>query len=163
MKGKITLPLFILIAGTTAYLLFDSSETMDRGEGITATAPVEKAVPPVQRDAGENGQLSEKEKRITAMRSEYARLEQARDTVRKQLAKLRSRLWKLQLTADQARTIREQMQRGYTVLKSPPMLGAFHDAREIRKELARVERISHKLKSVEDSVQQHISAQDTSQ
>ncbi len=163
MKGKFTFCLFILIAGTAAYLLFDSSETMEQGEGITAIAPMEKAAPPVQRDAGENGQLSEREKRINAMRSEYARLEQARDTVRRQLAKLRSRLWKLQLPADQGRAITEQLQQGYAILKNPPMLGAFHDAREIRKELARVESISRKLKNVEDSVQEHISAQETSQ
>ena len=67
------------------------------------------------------------------------------------------------MTADQARAITEQMQQGYAILKNPDMLGAFHDAQEIRKELAKVERMSQKLKSVEDRVQEHISAQEASQ
>ena len=94
------------------------------------------------------------------MRAEYARLEQARDTVRLQLGRLKARTWKLQLTPDQARTIRDQMQQGYAMLKTPPMLGAFSSAGEIRKELAKVTRIADKLGALETTVQEYIAAQE---
>ena len=95
------------------------------------------------------------------MRAEYAELELSRDTVRRRLGKLRSRVWKLQVSPDQARTIREQMQQGYAALKNPPMLGAFSSVDDIRKNMARVKVIDNKLKTLEITVQENITAQET--
>lgn len=99
-------------------------------------------------------------KRIAAMRAAYAELEQARDTVRLQLGRLKSRTWKLQVSPDQARAITEQMQRGYAILKNPPMLGAFSSAGEIRRELAKVTGMADKLSALETTVEEYIAAQE---
>ena len=104
--------------------------------------------------------VSGDKKRIAAMRAEYARLEQARATVRLQLGRLKARTWKLQVSPDQARTIHDQMLQGYAILKNPPMLGAFSSAGEIRKELAKVTRIADKLDALETTVQEYITAQE---
>ncbi len=150
---------FVLIAGAAIILLLSPDRPATTDQEQPANISPGEAVPPQPQEAEHD--VSGDAKRIAAMRAEYARLEQARDTVRLQLGRLKSRTWKLQVTPDQARTIRDQMRQGYAILKTPPMLGAFSSADEIRKELAKVTRIADKLGALETTVQEYIAAQET--
>ena len=148
----------ILIAGGVGYLLLSLDGTLkDDPEQSFVVAPQE-TTPAIRQAPVQDS--SEDEKRIARMRAEYAELELARDAMRRQLGKLKARVWKLQVPPGQARVIREQMQQGYAALKNPPMLGAFSSVADISKDLARTKEISNKLKTLEITVQEYIAAQD---
>ena len=158
MNRKIVIIILILIAGGVGYAFLDFAGTHKEDPGQASVVP-SRQEPPTQQ--AQEQDLSEDERRRAKMRAEYAELELARDTVRRRLGKLRSRVWKLQVSPDQARTIREQMQQGYAALKNPPMLGAFSSVDDIRKNMARVKVIDNKLKTLEITVQENITAQET--
>ena len=158
MKRNTAYIFLALAAGVAGYLFLISGGMVKRdGEAPTVLSPLE--APPVQ--PAPEPEVSEDRKRIAAMRAGYAELEQARDTVRRQLARLKSKLWKLKVPPDQARAISEQVQRGHALLKNPPMLGAFSSVGEIRQELARINRVSNKLSALEVTVEEYISARET--
>ena len=148
----------ILLAGAAGILLVSLDRPADTDQERPANVAPVAAVPPHPQEPGPD--VSADKKRIAAMRAEYARLEQARDTVRLQLGRLKARTWKLQVAPDQARTIQDQMRQGYAMLKNPPMLGAFSNADEIRRELAKVTRIAEKLGALETTVQEYIAARE---
>ncbi len=158
MNGKIVIITLILIAGGVGYLYLDFAGTHKEEPGQASVVPSQQA-PPIQQ--AQEQDVSEDARRRAKMRAEYAELELARDAVRRRLGKLKSRVWKLQVSPDQARTIREQMQQGYAALKNPPMLGAFSSVGDIRKDLARVKVIDNKLKTLEITVQEYIAARET--
>ncbi len=158
MNRNLVFTAIVLIAGGAGILLLSPDRTANTDQEQPVNVPPGEAAPPHPQQPDHDA--SGNEKRIAAMRAEYARLEQARDTVRLQLGRLNSRIWKLQVSPDQARTIRDQMRQGYALLKNPPMLGAFSSAAEIRKELAKVTRIADKLGALETTVQEHIAARE---
>ena len=158
MNRNLIFTAVVFIAGGTGILLLSLDRTADSDREQPLSVPSDQAVPAHGQEPEHD--VSGDKKRIAAMRAEYARLEQARDAVRLQLGRLKSRTWKLQVAPDQARTIRDRMQQGYAILKNPPMLGAFSSAGEIRKELAKVTRIADKLDALETTVQEHIAAQE---
>ena len=160
MKRKVALYLLILITVVTGYLLLNPGKITGKFRTPIESGSGELRTPaPVPEPASLNQQVSdsderttatpEEEKRIEAMLAEYAELKKARDALRRQLGKLKARLWNLRLPADQARTVRERMQQGYAILKNPPMLGAFHDVEEVRRELAKVQGASNRLEEIE--------------
>ena len=158
MNRNLVFIALVVIIGASAYLLLNLDRTANTDQEqpdmvlSSATGPAHPQM--TERD------VSGGKKRIAAMRAAYAELEQARDTVRLQLGRLKSRTWKLQVSPDQARAITEQMQQGYAVLKNPPMLGAFSSAGEIRRELAKVTRIADKLSALETTVKEYIDVQE---
>ena len=94
-------------------------------------------------------QIEREAPRIAAMRAEYARLEESREALRLQLGRLQARLWKLELPPGQAETVAARMQRGYDILRNPPLLGAFADRAEISAEAARVDNLYRRLLQLE--------------
>ena len=159
MNRNIIFIALILIAAGTGYLFLSPDQTLERDQAAQVDAKSQEAPPPVEQAPGQD--LSADKKRRARMRVEYAELELARDGIRRQLGKLRSRLWKLQVPPDQARAITKQMQRGYAALKNPPMLGAFSSVGDISKETNRIKEIGNKLTALEITVQEHITAQET--
>ena len=150
---------FILIAAGTGYLFLSPDRALKGDQEAQVGAKPQEEAPSVGQAPGQD--LSADKKRRARMRAEYAELEQARDTVRRQLGNLRSRVWKLQLPPDQARVITEQMQRGYAVLKNPPLLGAFSSVGDISKETTRIKAIGNKLTTLEITVQEYLTARET--
>ena len=159
MNRNIIFIAFILIAAGTGYLFLSSDRALKGDQEAQIGAISQEEAPSVGQAPEQDS--SEDKKRIARMRAEYAELEQARDTVRRQLGILRSRVWKLQLPPDQARVITEQMQRGFAVLKNPPLLGAFSSVEDISKEIIRVTETGNKLTTLEITVQEYITAQET--
>ena len=158
MNRNLVFTAIILLAGGAGILLLSLDRTANTDQEQPVNASPGEAAPSYPQEPEHDA--SGNEKRVAAMRAEYARLEQARDTVRLQLGRLNSRIWKLQVSPEQARTIRDQMRQGYAMLKNPPMLGAFSSAGEIRKELAKVTRLADKLSALETTVQEHIAARE---
>ena len=159
MNRNIIFITFILIAAGTGYLFLNSDQTLKGNREVQTGAKSQEEAPPVGQAPEQD--LSVDKKRRARMRAEYAELELARDSVRRQLGKLRTRVWKLQLPPDQARVITKQMQRGYFVLKNPPMRGAFSSVGDISKETTRIKAIGNKLTTLEITIQEYITARDT--
>ena len=113
--------------------------------------PVSVAGPDERQQSQEPGLLRDEQEaaRIAAMRAEYARLEDARNALRLQLGRLQARIWTLQLPPGQAEMIAEQLRRGYGILKSPPLLGAFADRAGINAEVTRVSHVQQALLELE--------------
>ena len=158
MNKNIVFISLVLIAGTAGYLFLSPDRPAMREQGQPNIIPPQEAKPVVKQVREHD--VSEDQKRRAAMRSEYAELEKARDRVRRQLGKLKSRLWKLQLPPDRARAITEQMQKGYAILKNPPMLGAFFGVDDISRELEKVKRISERLQTLETAIQEDLAARE---
>lgn len=158
MNRNLVFIALVIIINASAYLLLNLDRTVNTDQEQPDVA-LSRATGPTQPQVTEHDVPGGK-KRIAAMRAAYAELEQARDTVRLQLGRLKSRTWKLQVSPDQARSITEQMQQGYAILKNPPMLGAFSSAGEIRRELAKVTRIADKLSALEITVKEYIDVQE---
>jgi len=159
MNRNIIFITLVLIAAGTGYLLLSPDRTLERDQAVQVGAKSQEEAPTAEQALEQ--ELSADRKRRARMRAEYTELELARDGIRRQLGKLRSRLWKLQVPPDQARAITEQMQRGYAALKNPPMLGAFSSVGEISKETARIKDIGNKLTALEITVEENIAAQET--
>ena len=156
MKRNITLIFLALAAAAVAGYSLLISDRTGKGKQEAPAALSSREAPLIH-----DHEVSEDKKRITAMRAAYAELEQTRDVVRRQLGKLKSKLWKLQISPEQTRAIRAQMYQGYAILKNPPLLGAFSSVTEIRQELARVSGIANKLSGLEVTVQEYSTAQET--
>lgn len=159
MNRYLVIFVLVFIAVEAGYLLLSPDRTADtdgeqRDSVLSGERTPEQPHEPEQDASGDS-------KRVAAMRAAYAELEQARNTVRRQLGRLNARTWKLEVSPDEARAISEQMQQGHALLKNPPMLGAFADADDIRQELAKVTRVAGKLKDLETTVEENIAARET--
>ena len=152
MNRNIVFAAIVLIAFATAYSFISLDGTVKRQAAAPDAVPPGQATSPLKPEPGP-AQAAER-KRREAMRVEYERLEQARDGVRKQLAKLNSRLWKLRVPPDRARAIQEQLQQGHALLKNPPLLGAFSSVDEIAGETEKVNGVSARLEALEADVEE---------
>ncbi len=153
MKTQLLAGLFIFIFIAFGLMLFrpggvsDSDSTSD----LSITDETDRVQQYHQVDE-RSDRLAEEERRIERMRAEYARLEMVRDSVRKQLGKLKARLWGLTLPVEQANEVTERMQQGHAALKDPLLLGAFHSTDDIRREIEKVENISAGLLEAESII-----------
>lgn len=139
-------------AGIVTYLaLNDVPREMEDEAAVAGTTPSPAAVEPAQEAPGA-GLAAQEQQRRAAMRAEYARLEQARNDVRKQLGRIKSVIWKLRVPPAQARAIEKRMYQGHILLKNPPLLGAFSSVDEIKRELSKVDVVHADLKDLEDEL-----------
>ncbi len=147
-----------LIAAATAYSFLSLDGTAGKDGSEPDNVQSRQAKPPRHTEPGPA--RTAEQKRREAMRTEYDRLEQARDGVRKQLGILKSRLWKLRVPPDRSRAIQEQMRQGYALLKNPPLLGAFSSADEIAREIEKVNGVNDRLKILEMDIDGYLAARE---
>lgn len=146
---------FLLLAATlTASLLWLNFTPEEPGEPeknalAPALTPSPAPAPAPARPVPSAEALAREEKRLAALRAEYAELEQARAALRQQLGRLKARLWKARLPAAQARALTKQMRAGHALLKNPPLLGAFRNVEAMRRETAKVNSVAGKLRDLE--------------
>lgn len=159
MNRNIVFAAIVLITAATAYSFISLDGTVNRQAAEPNDVPSEQAASSLNAEPGA-AQAAER-KRREAMRAEYGKLEQARDGVRKQLAKLKSRLWKLRVPPDRARAIREQLAQGHALLKNPPLLGAFSSVDDIAGEIEKVNGVSARLEALETDVEELIAARES--
>ena len=148
----------VLIAAATAYSFMSLDGTATRQEAGPDRAAPGRAAPSAEPGAGPARDAERR--RREAMRAGYEELEQARDGVRKQLARLKSRLWKLRVPPDRARAIQEQLAQGQALLRNPPLLGAFSDPDGIAREIDKVGEVSARLDALETDVEEMLAARD---
>ena len=152
MKKKFTFFLLLIAALTTGlfWLNFTPEEPGEAKKNALAPAPAPAVAPPRPPPSAEA--LAREEKRLAALRAEYAELEQARSVLRRQLGRLKARLWQARLPAAQARALTRQMRAGHALLKNPPLLGAFRNVEAMRRETAKVNSVTGKLRELEVAI-----------
>lgn len=156
MKKKFN-SFLLLVAALAAGLFWLNFAPEEPGEAeknalapALAPAPAPAVAPP--RPAPSAEAQAREEKRLAALRAEYAELEQARAALRRQLGKLKARLWQARLPAAQAQALTRQMRAGHALLKNPPLLGAFRNVEAMRRETAKVNSAAGKLRELEAAI-----------
>lgn len=140
----------VLIVAVTAYSFLSLGRLVNSNKGQPDNVRSQPAT--LTGDPAPVSDEVEEQKRRAAMRAGYDRLEQARDRVRKQLGILKSRLWQRRVPPDRASVIREQMLQGHASLKNPPLLGAFSSLDEIDREIAKMNGVGDRLKTLETEI-----------
>ena len=88
------------------------------------------------------------EERYAAILAEYKKLEKARRNLDRRLARIKAVMWNVKLPAAQAEEIVSKIRKGYELLKTKKLLGAFSGLQSISDELARVEYAYQNLEGV---------------
>ena len=135
-----------LVIGTVVFVFgwFGSDS-----KNVVVSAPVvETEAVPVVMDEDEIAE----EKRYVAIQAEYKKLEKARRNLDRRLARIKGVMWNVELPAEQAREIVSKIRKGYALLKTKKLLGAFTGLESISDELARVEYVHQNLESVLDEI-----------
>jgi len=92
------------------------------------------------------------EERYAAILAEYKKLEKARRNLDRRLARIKGVMWNVELPADQAEEMVGKVRKGYALLKSKKLLGAFFGLESISDELARVEYVYQDLEGVVEEI-----------
>jgi hypothetical protein len=92
------------------------------------------------------------EERYAAILAEYKKLEKARRNLDRRLARIKAVMWNVKLPADQAEEIVSKIRKGYALLKSKKLLGAFSGLQAISDELTRVEFAYENLEGVAEEI-----------
>ncbi len=101
--------------------------------------------------AMDENELAEEE-RYAAILAEYKKLEKARRNLDRRLARIKGVMWSVELPADQAEEIVSKVRKGYALLKSKKLLGAFSGLESISDEVARVGYAYQELEDVVEEV-----------
>jgi hypothetical protein len=135
-----------LVVGTMIFVfgLFGTDE-----KAVVVTTPV---VMPTTVNELEDENDAAEEARYAAIQAEYKKLEKARRNLDRRLARIKGVIWNVQLPAKQAEDIVSKMRKGYGLLKTKKLLGAFSGLQSISDELARVEYAYQSLEGVVEEV-----------
>ena len=135
-----------LVVGTMVFV-FGLFGTDEKAVVVTTPAVVSTTVNELEdeNDAAE-------EARYAAIQAEYKKLEKARRNLDRRLARIKGVMWNVQLPAKQAEDIVSKMRKGYALLKTKKLLGAFSGLQSINDELARVEYAYQNLEGVVEEV-----------
>jgi hypothetical protein len=146
----VLLIVFALILGTMAFVFgwFGSDN------------PIEIVASPVLETALETEHVSKlideesvaEEERYAAILSEYKNLEKARRNLDRRLAHIKAVMWNVELPAEQAEEVVGKIRKGYGLLKTKKLLGAFSGLESVSDELARVEFAYQNLEGVEEEI-----------
>ena len=142
----VLLVVLALVIGTVAFVFgwFGSDK-----KALIVSAPVVETE--VVHEVMDENEIAEEE-RYQAILAEYKKLEKARRNLDRRLARLKAVMWNVELPAEQAEKIVSKIRKGYELLKSKKLLGAFSGLDSIRDELARVEYAHQSLQGVEEEV-----------
>ncbi|MFB3101537.1 MAG: hypothetical protein ACE1ZM_08850 [Gammaproteobacteria bacterium] len=141
--------LLIVLALVTGTVVFVFGWFGSDSKNVVVSAPVvETEAVPVVMDEDEIAE----ERRYVAIQAEYKKLEKARRNLDRRLARIKGVMWNVEFPAEQAREIVSKIRKGYALLKTKKLLGAFTGLESISDELARVEYVHQNLESVLDAI-----------
>ena len=141
--------LLIVLALVTGTVVFVFGWFGSDSKNVMVTAPaVDTEAVPVVMDEDEIAE----EKRYVAIQAEYKKLEKARRNLDRRLARIKGVMWNVEFPAEQAKEIVSKIRKGYALLKTKKLLGAFTGLESISDELARVEYVHQNLESVLDEI-----------
>ena len=150
MNRKLLILALLSGAGVLLYpLLNDTDKATQDAATLPNTQP--QAGAQLQQEPDKDV-LAIEQARRASMRTEYEKLEQARNDVRKQLGRLKAGIWKLRVPPEQARAIEKRMYQGHILLKNPPLLGAFSSVDDIGRELEKVNTVYADLVNLEGEI-----------
>ena len=92
------------------------------------------------------------DERYAAILAEYKKLEKARRNLDRRLARIKAVMWNVELPAEQAEEIVSKIRKGYELLKTKKLLGAFSGLQSISDELARVEYAHENLEGLVEEI-----------
>ena len=141
MKYVLLIVLALMIATVAFVFGWFSSDS----KNVVVSVPV--AETQTVNEAADENELAEKE-RYAAILAEYKKLEKARRNLDRKLARIKGVMWNVKLPAEQAEEIVSKVRKGYALLKSKKLLGAFSGLESISDELARVEYAYQNLEGV---------------
>lgn len=135
-----------LIIGTIAFVFgwFGSDS-----QTVVVKAPVVENE--LVNDVYDEDTIAEDEQ-YTAILAEYKKLEKARRNLDRRLAQIKAVMWNVELPAEQAEEIVSKLRKGYELLKTKKLLGAFSGLQSISDELARVEYAYENLEGVVEEI-----------
>lgn len=141
--------LLIVLALVTGTVVFVFGWFGSDSKNVVVSAPViETEAVQVVMDEDEIAE----EKRYVAILAEYKKLEKARRNLDRRLARIKGIMWNVEFPAEQAREIVSKIRKGYALLKTKKLLGAFTGLESVSDELARVEYVHQNLESVLDEI-----------
>ena len=141
--------LFIVLALVVGTMIFVFGLFGIDEKAVVVTTPV---VMPTTVNELEDENDAAEEARYAAIQAEYKKLEKARRNLDRRLARIKGVIWNVQLPAKQAEDIVSKMRKGYGLLKTKKLLGAFSGLQSISDELARVEYAYQSLEGVVEEV-----------
>lgn len=142
----VLLIVFVLIIGTIAFVFGwfgGDSQT------VIVKAPVVETE--VVNEVNDEDTVAEEE-RYAAILAEYKKLEKARRNLDRRLARIKAVMWNVELPAEQAKEIVGKIRKGYELLKTKKLLGAFSGLQSISDELARVVYAHENLEGVVEEI-----------
>jgi len=142
----VLLIVFVLIIGTIAFVFGwfgGDSQT------VVVKAPVVETE--VVNEVNDEDTVAEEE-RYAAILAEYKKLEKARRNLDRRLARIKAVMWNVELPTEQAKEIVGKIRKGYELLKTKKLLGAFSGLQSISDELARVEYAHENLEGVVEEI-----------
>lgn len=137
---------FALILGTMAFVFgwFGSDS-----QTVVVKAPVVDTE--IVNEVNDEDTVAEDE-RYAAILAEYKKLEKARRNLDRRLARIKAVMWNVELPAEQAEEIVSKIRKGYELLKTKKLLGAFSGLQSISDELARVEYAHENLEGLVEEI-----------
>lgn len=142
----VLLVVLALMIGTLVFVLglFGTDE-----KGIVVSTPI---VESESVDVVEGSEQVAEEARYVAMQSEYKKLEKARRNLDRRLARIKAVMWGVGLPRARSKEIVGNMRKGYELLNSKKLLGAFSGLQAMSEELARVEYVYQKLEGIVEEI-----------
>ena len=135
-----------LVIGTLAFVF--GWFGIDSKTVVVSTPVVETGV----AEEPDSEAMIAEEERYAEIKAEYKKLEKARRNLDRRLARIKAVMWNVELPAEQAEEIVNKVRKGYALLKSKKLLGAFSGLESISDELVRVEYAYKELEGVVEEI-----------
>lgn len=158
MKKKISIAAIVIAIILGIYFVFAPREV---GDNDVAPPGIDEALQETEPSAGQSDEPAQNEveptgvdvdERVQRMREEYAVLEKKREALSNRLDDLRARMYNVELPADQAEEVNDELKKAFMLITNPPMLGAFHEVSDIHSEIDKVERAQRKLAEIRNII-----------
>ncbi len=147
MKAMMGVVIAILVVSILTLFWPQSAQKAAVTNNISSTKTIEAA-------ASANAESIAEDDNSEKMQAAYAKLEDARKKLQRQLAELQHEMWGMSFPPDQAREIKEIMLNAHKFEKTPMMLGAFQDVPEIQSETDKVMFAMKSLQEISESLKQ---------
>ena len=146
---KYFLAIVLILVATTAYFIFRPEETF-----VVENVEVVENNKDMQIGEAMAPTPSDEDQRYLAIQQKYQRLEKSRRNLEQRLSRMKAVLWGMEFSPEQGRSITEQLQSGYALLKNRKLLGAYRSEEEIDEDLLKVEFIYQQIKETEQMVRE---------
>ena len=155
MKISLTIAALVVSICALSYMMRGTNSGRDReSEAAQSTRFAGELTEEtdMKQDAAQEIDDAGIENRRNDMMKAYSQLQQSREKLKSHANLLKSKIWGLELPTEQARSVSRKMHQAYAYLKNPPMLGAYFELDEIRRESRKVKAMRKELMEVEQTI-----------